>query len=50
MNEYLYEIMIDETECDEVELYAQASRKVARKHRGYFDSQICLFDTLDIEP
>ena len=42
MNEYLYEIMDDKTEHDEMDEYVAASRKVAKKYRTYFDIQICL--------
>lgn len=47
MNEYLMEIMNDETIYDEEELYAMASRKIAKKHRTYFDSQILMCNTLE---
>jgi len=45
MNEYLYEIMNEEAEYDELDQYVLSSRKVARKHRTYIDSQIVLSDT-----
>ena len=46
MNEYLYEIMNEETEYNEVDQYVAASRKVA-KHCTYLDSQIWMSDTLE---
>ena len=48
MNEYLYEIMDDKTEHDEMDEYVAASRKVS-KHRGKSYSQFWLLNTLEDE-
>ena len=45
MNEYLYEITMNEPESDEAEQYVQAVRKVAKRYRTYFDSQNWMSNT-----
>lgn len=49
MNEYVYDMMNEVELTDEEMNLVVANRKIAKRNRTYLDSQIWMFDTLDIE-